>query len=164
MPGFWKPTLDDVDDSVFSCIAHNMVVTNLKSILSNGLAPGGDGIMKAVHSQLSAFHRHDTRVQESIKASSSDVVLICNVGRTKPLLNVTVSGVFATRRRIPSTYIDRIWVYRGVPITLRDGRCIMQKRWVTFADRRAMAMRITGWLGVLKSCFSDNVQEAMRRS
>ena len=115
-------------------------------------------------SQLTACHRHDVRVQESSGAGRSDIVRIYKVGKTKPLLNVTVSGVLATRRRIPSIFNDHIWVYRDVPITLRDGRCIMQKRWVTFADRRAMAMRITGWLGVLKSCFSDNVQEAMRRS
>ena len=155
--------LDDVDDSVFSFIAHNTVITNLKSVLSNGLAPGGDGITKAVHSQLSAFHRHDTRAQESSKASSSDVVIIYSVGQTKPLLNVTVSGVLATRRRIPSTYIDSIWVYRDVPITLPDGRCILQKRWATIADRRAMTMRIAGWLGVLKSGYSDEFKEAMRK-
>ena len=38
--------LSEVDDSVLSCIAHNTVYSNPKSILLNGLAPGGDGILK----------------------------------------------------------------------------------------------------------------------
>ena len=156
-------SLNEVDDSVLSCIAHNTVITNLKSILLNGLALGGDGITKAVHSQLSTFHRHDARVQESSGVGRSNVVIIYNVGQTKPLLNVTVSGVLFTRRRIPSTFIERIWVLRNVPVTLRDRRCMMQKRWVTFADRRAMTMQITGWLAVIKSGYSDAFKDAIRK-
>ena len=139
--------LSEVDDSVLSCSAHNTVYSNLKFILLNGLAPGGDGITQTVHSQHSAFHLHDVRVQESSGAGRSDVVIIYNVGQTNPLLNVTVSGVLATRRRIPSTFIERIWVQRNVPVTLRDGRRIMQRRWVTFGDRRAMTTKITGLFG-----------------
>ena len=77
--------LSEVDDSVLSCIARNTVYTNLASILLNGLAPGGDGITNAVHSQLSVFHRHDVRAQPSSGAGRSDVVIVYNVGQTRPL-------------------------------------------------------------------------------
>ena len=112
---------------MLSCIAHNAVFSNLKSIFLNGLAPGGDGITKAVHSQLSAFHRHDARVHSSSLSGKSDAVIIYNVGQTNPLLDVTASGVLARRRRIPSAFIERVWVQRDVPKVLRDGRRIMQK-------------------------------------
>ena len=118
--------LTDVDDSVLSCMAHNTIFSSLKSIFLNGLALGGDGMTSAVHSELSAFHRHDHRVQASSGAGKSDVVIVYNIGQTKPLLQIAASGVLATRKRIPSTFIERAWVQRDVPVILRDGRRLMQ--------------------------------------
>ncbi|MFM7984241.1 MAG: hypothetical protein ACKPKO_33455, partial [Candidatus Fonsibacter sp.] len=46
---------------------HNTKMVNLPSILRRGLIPGG-GQTDAVHSQLSAFHILDDRIQESSRA------------------------------------------------------------------------------------------------
>ena len=66
--------LSYIDDDAFSCIAHNTRISYLSSIITNGLAPGGDGITTAVHSQLSAFHMMDRRLQESSRASTWDAI------------------------------------------------------------------------------------------
>ena len=39
---------------------------------------------------------------------------------------------------------------------------MLSKRWVTYADRRAATMRITGWFAVQKSGFSDKFKAAIR--
>ena len=116
----------------------------------------------AVHSQLSAFHRHDQRVQASSGAGKSDVVIIYNVGQTKPLPQISARGVLATRQCLPGGYIDRIWVKREVPIRIRDGRMVMSRRWITYADTRAVDLRITGWIGARKSGYSDEVKDAIK--
>ena len=141
--------LCDVDAELSPCIAHNAQSLHLESIIKNGLAPGGDGLAQVVHSQLSAFHLDYERLQESSRASSTDAIILCNVKRTKPLLSVTISGGgLATSQRIPSRFIDRIWIKREVPITMTGGRAVLSRRWITVVDRRAMQMRITGWFGV----------------
>ena len=77
-----------VKEKVFPCTAHKTKKSYLNSIISNGLAPGGDGITHAVHSQLSAFHMMDYCLQESSRASRSDAVTLCKFRKTKPLLSV----------------------------------------------------------------------------
>jgi hypothetical protein len=62
------------------------------------------------------------RLQESSCASTSDVVIIYNVAQAKPLLSVAMSGVLVTRRRIPGAFIERIWIKRSTPFTLRSGK------------------------------------------
>ena len=59
--------------------------------------------------------------------------------------------------------MHRIWVKREVPIRIRDGRMIMARRWITYADRRAIDLRITGWIGARKSGYSDEFKEAIKR-
>ena len=118
--------LIEIDDSVLSCIAHNTVFSNLKSILLNGLAPGGDGITKAVHSQLSAFHRHDARVHSSSLSGKSDAVIIYNVGQTNPLLDVTASGVLAEslhRGKHPGAQENRCRAHRLSALCSTSGGC-----------------------------------------
>ena len=77
----------NVPDDVFACIAHNTYEENLELIITNGLLPGGGVISEAVHSQLSAFHINDERLQESSRGSSTNAVVHFNE-RTKPLLNI----------------------------------------------------------------------------
>ena len=114
--------LEDVDDSVFPCIAHNTQINRLNSVIKNGQAPGGDGITQAVHSKLSSLHVGDSRLQESSRAGSANAIIHYSVAQTKPVLKVTLSGVLATRRRIPGSHIERIWVKRSVPTKRRKGR------------------------------------------
>ncbi|MFM7984253.1 MAG: hypothetical protein ACKPKO_33515, partial [Candidatus Fonsibacter sp.] len=90
-------SLDGVSEEMFPNIVHNTNISNLESILSNGLIPGGGGITEALHSQLSAFHMMDARLQESSRALTSDAIMFFNVANTKPLLNIAISGVIATR-------------------------------------------------------------------
>jgi hypothetical protein len=78
----------------------------LEVIILNGLAPGGDGITSAIHFQMSAFHLMDSRLQDSSRASTSDAIILYNVVNTKPLLNVTMSGVLVTRKRILGAFIE----------------------------------------------------------
>ena len=80
--------LSYIEDYAFSCITHNTRISYLTSIITNGLAPGGDGITTAVHAQLSAFHMMDRRLQESSRACTSDAIILYNVSKTKPLLSV----------------------------------------------------------------------------
>ena len=75
--------LEGVDDDMFPCIALNTEIRHLNSIIKNGLAPGGDGITQAVHSQLSPFHLADERLQESSRASTTDAIILHNVKKTK---------------------------------------------------------------------------------
>ena len=77
-------SLDNVDDEACPCMAHNTQIGNLESIILNGLAPGEDGMTEAVHSQLSALHMHDPRVQDNSRASTSDATILCDVKKTKP--------------------------------------------------------------------------------
>ena len=93
------------ENKVFPCITQNTKVSDLTSIIIKWLAPGGDGITNAVHSQLSAFHMMDYRLQESSRASTSDAVILYNVENTKPLVSVAMSGLLVTRRRIPGAFI-----------------------------------------------------------
>ena len=108
------------------------------------------GITDAACSQLSAFHIDGERLQESSRGSSTIVAVHFNVERTEPLLNVCASGVMATRNVLPGTLIDRIWVKREVPVRLWDGRTVMSRRWVTYAEARAEKLRITGFVGARK--------------
>ena len=116
-----------------------------------------------MHSQLSAFHIDDERLQEISRASSTSAVVHCDIERTKPLVNICMSGVIATRNTFPGSLIKRIWVRREVPIRLRDGGTVMSRRWVTYADVRAESFRITGWIGVQKSGYSDGFREAIKK-
>ena len=68
--------LDDVDDELFPRIAHNSEIAHMEHIIKNGLAPGGDGVTQAVHSQLSAFHMEDEMLQESSRASTTDAIIL----------------------------------------------------------------------------------------
>ena len=78
-------------------------------------------------------------------------------------MSVTVSGALATRQRVPGRYLDRIWIKREVSIKIRGSKTVVSKMWVTFADRRASKMRITGWLAVQQSGFSDEFKVAVRK-
>jgi hypothetical protein len=155
--------LSYIEDDTFSCISHNTRISHLNSIITNGLAPGGDGVTTAVHSQLSAFHAMDRRLQESSRASTSDAIILYNVSKTKPLLSVAVSGVLTTRRRIPGSFIERIWIKRATPLTLHNGKRVMRNRWVTLLDSRSRNLPFTGWTGVQKSGYSDVFKDMMRR-
>ncbi|MFM7987677.1 MAG: hypothetical protein ACKPKO_51025, partial [Candidatus Fonsibacter sp.] len=66
-------------------VVHNTRMVNLPSILRNCLIPGG-GQTDAVHSQLSAFHLLDNRIQESSRARTTDAVIFFNVDAVKHLL------------------------------------------------------------------------------
>ena len=141
----------------------NTYQENLESIIANGLLPGGGGTTDAVHCQLSAFHICDNRLQESSRGSTTAAVIHFNIQKTKPLVNICASGVIATRQRLPGPFIERIWVKREVPVRIRDGRMIMTRRWITYADRRAIDLRVTGWIGARKSGYSDEFKEAVKR-
>ena len=147
----------------FACITHNTYEENLESIITNGLLLGGGGITHALHSQLSAFHIGDNRLQESSRGSTTTAVIHFNIEKTKPLLNVCASGVLATRQCLPGSFIERIWVKREVPIRIRDGRMVMSRRWITYADVRAVDLRIAGWIGARKSGYSDEFKDAIKR-
>ena len=123
-----------IEDKIFSCIAHNTRISYLNSIILHGLALGDDGITSAADSQLSAFHMMDSRLQESSRARTSDAAISYNVAKTKPLLSVSMSGVLVTRRRIPVAFIERIWIKRSTPLTLRSGKRVMRDRWMTLTD------------------------------
>ena len=69
-------SIDDLDDEMFPNIVHNTYISNLESILINGLIPGGGGITAALHSQLSACHMADERLQESSRARTADTIII----------------------------------------------------------------------------------------
>jgi hypothetical protein len=114
--------LSYVEDDVFSCITHNTRISYLTSIITHGLAPGGDGITTAVHSQLSALHMMDRMLQESSRASTSNPITLYNVSKTKPLLSVAMSGVLATSRIILGAFIERIWIKRATPFSCTTAR------------------------------------------
>ena len=154
----------NVPDDAFACTAHNTYEENLESIITNGLLPGGGGITDAVHSQLSAFHIGDNRLQESSRGSTTTAVIHFNIQKTRPLVKICASGIIATRTRLLGSFIERIWVKREVPIRIRDGRMIMTRRWITYADRRAIDLRITGWIGARKSGYSDEFKEAIKHT
>ena len=153
----------NVPDEVFACITHNTYEEIIESIITNGLLPGGGGITHAVHSQLSEFHIGDSRLQESSRGSTTTAAIHFNVEKTTPLLNVCASGVLATRHCLPGGYIDRSWAKREVPIRIRDGRMVVTRRWITYADTRAVDLRITGWIGARKSGYSDEFKDAIKR-
>ena len=111
--------LDGVREDMFPNIVHNTIISNLESILINGVIPGGGGITEALHSQLSAFHMMGARLQESSRARTSDASILFNATKTKPLLNVAISGVLATRATIPRQFIYKIWIRRTVPLVNR---------------------------------------------
>ena len=64
----------------------------------------------------------DSMLQDSSRASTSDAIILYNVAETKPLLNVTMSGVLVTRKRIPEAFIERMGIKRSTPFTLRNGK------------------------------------------
>ena len=105
----------------------------------------------------------DRRLQESSRASTSDALILYNVSKTKPLLSVAMSGVLATRRRIPGAFIERIWIKRATPFTLHNGKRVMRNRWITLIDSRSGSLPFTGWTGVQKSGYSDVFRDMMRR-
>ena len=70
-----------IEDDIFPCIVHNTKISYLSSIITNGFAIGGDDITSVVHSQLSAFHMMDNRLQESSRASTSDALILYNPQR-----------------------------------------------------------------------------------
>ncbi|MFM7984836.1 MAG: hypothetical protein ACKPKO_36505, partial [Candidatus Fonsibacter sp.] len=88
-------------------VVHNTRMLNLPSMLKSGLILGG-GQTTAVHSQLSAFHLLDDRLQESSRARTTDAVICFNVDAVIDLLMVTMSGVLFTRHTIPSSATGRI--------------------------------------------------------
>ena len=69
---------DKVSNTRCSHVLPTTRISSLNSIIINGLAPDGDGITNAVHSQLSAFHMMDYRLQESRRASMSGAVILYN--------------------------------------------------------------------------------------
>ncbi len=83
--------------------------------------------------------------------------------KTKPLLSVAMSGVLATRRRIPGAFIEGIWIKRVTPFTLRNGKRVMRNRWITLLDSRSGNLPFTGWTGVQKSGYSDIFRDMMRK-
>ena len=151
---------ENVPSEAFACIAHNTEERHLHSIIVNGRIPGGGGITDAVHSQLSVFHINHERLQESSPVGSTDGVVHFNVERTKPLINICASG---TRKVLPGTLIDRMWVKREVPIRLRDGRTVVSRRWATYANTSVEKLRVTGWIGAQKSGCSDEFKLAIMK-
>ncbi|MFM7985120.1 MAG: hypothetical protein ACKPKO_37960, partial [Candidatus Fonsibacter sp.] len=141
-------SIADLSDEVFPNIVHNAYISNLESIILNGLIPGGGRITQAMRSQLSAFHMMVDRLQESSRARTADAIIFFNVARTKPILNATIRGVPATRKAIPGQFIDQIWIRFNVPLVNRFGKIAMVRRWVTLADYRASKLKITGSVGV----------------
>ena len=104
-----------------------------------------------------------TARQESSRGSTTSAVIHYSIEKTKPLVNNCASGVIATRKRWPGSFIYRIWVKREVPVRIRDGSTIMSRRWITYADRRAETFRITGWVGADKSGYSDDFKAAIKK-
>ncbi|MFM7978923.1 MAG: hypothetical protein ACKPKO_06365, partial [Candidatus Fonsibacter sp.] len=138
-------------------------MVNLPSILRKGLIPGG-GQTDAVHSQLSAFHILDDRLQESSRARATDAVIFFNFDAVKRLLMVTMSGVLVTRHTLPVSAIERIWIYRSVPLMdNRGGHRSWIRSWVTLADTRVSGLRITGWLGTQKPGHSALLREILTK-
>ena len=90
-------------------------------------------------------------MHDSSRASSSDAIILFSAHHTKPLLKAAMSAVLATLEPIPGSFIDSLWVKRDVPFLFEDGRSVVQKRWVTYADGGAPGMKITGWISVWKS-------------
>ena len=86
-----------------------------------------------------------------------------NVKKSRPVLSVTIGEVLATRQRVPSRFIARIWIKREVPIKMSDGRTVLSRIWIRVVDRRAGKMRRTGWFGVQKSGYSDEFKDAIRK-
>ena len=76
-------------------------------------------------------------------------------------MNICACGVIATRKACLGTLIDIIWVKREVPIRLWNGKAVMGRRWVTYADSRPVKLRIAGWIGALKSGYSDEFTTAI---
>ena len=61
-----------------------------------------------------------------------------------------ISGVLATRNRIPGPYIERLWIKHDAPILLRDGQRIMKQKVGHLMTR-------TGWIGVQNPGHSDSL-------
>ncbi|MFM7984592.1 MAG: hypothetical protein ACKPKO_35230, partial [Candidatus Fonsibacter sp.] len=139
-------------------VVHNTRIENRPSILKKGLIPGG-GETTAVHSQLSAFHIMESRLQESSRARATDAIIFFYVDGVRLKLMVAMSGVLVTRESLPSTTIDRIWIRRSVLLTDNRGQRTNIRSWVTMADRRVSGLRITGWLGVLHPSHSPIFKE-----
>ena len=149
-------------DEAFAFIARHTEVQNLQSIIINDLLPVGGGITDAVHSQGSAIHIGDERLQESSRGTTTTAAIHYIIEKTNPLVNMCASGVIATRKTLPDSFIERIWVKREVPAKIRDGRTITTRRCVTHADRRAGNLRITGWIGARQSGYSDENKAAIK--
>ncbi|MFM7979439.1 MAG: hypothetical protein ACKPKO_09005, partial [Candidatus Fonsibacter sp.] len=116
-------------------MVHNTRVENIRSIIKKGLIPGGSKTM-ALHTQLSAFHLMDSRLQESSRARTTDAIIFSNVDEVRHKLMVAMSGVLVTREILPSAAIERIWIRRSVPLVDNKGRRTNVRSWVTMADRR----------------------------
>ncbi|MFM7982588.1 MAG: hypothetical protein ACKPKO_25025, partial [Candidatus Fonsibacter sp.] len=101
--------LADVDTKDIPFVVHNTQIANVTSVIQR---PGG-GMTSAVHSQLSAFHLMDKRVQDSSRARTPDAIIFYNVDEVKRLLSVSMSGVLVARQTIPSTMIEKIWIRRS---------------------------------------------------
>ncbi|MFM7979597.1 MAG: hypothetical protein ACKPKO_09810, partial [Candidatus Fonsibacter sp.] len=139
--------VENVPQDCIPFVVHNTRVENKPSIIKMGLIPGGGETM-VVHSQLSAFHLMDSRLQESSRARTTDAIIFFKVDEVRDKLMVAMSGVLVTREILPSAAIERIWIRRSVPLVDNKGRRTNVRSWVTMADRRVSGLRITGWLGV----------------
>ncbi|MFM7981832.1 MAG: hypothetical protein ACKPKO_21190, partial [Candidatus Fonsibacter sp.] len=138
----------NLPEDTIPCVGHNTRIENLASIIKTGLIPGGGETM-VVHSQVSAFHLMDSRLQESSRARTTDAIIFFNVDEVHDKLMVAMSGVLVTREVLPSTAIEKIWIRRSVPLVDNRGRRTNVRSWVTMLDRRVSGLRITGWMGVL---------------
>ncbi|MFM7983473.1 MAG: hypothetical protein ACKPKO_29525, partial [Candidatus Fonsibacter sp.] len=128
--------LADTPLSDIPFVVHNTQITNVTSINKRCLMPGGGGITSAVHSQLSAFHLMDDRLQDSSRARTSDAITFYKVEEVKKLLAVAMSGVLVTRKTLPSTMIEKIWIRRTVQLMDAQGKRAPIRVWVTMMDTR----------------------------
>ncbi|MFM7988024.1 MAG: hypothetical protein ACKPKO_52795 [Candidatus Fonsibacter sp.] len=76
-----RVSIADLGAEMFPNIVHNIYIANVESIILHGLIPGGGGITRAMHSQLSAFHMMDERLQESSRARMADAIIVFNVAK-----------------------------------------------------------------------------------
>ncbi|MFM7979311.1 MAG: hypothetical protein ACKPKO_08350, partial [Candidatus Fonsibacter sp.] len=70
-------------------VVHNTRIENIPSILKKGLMLGGGETM-VVHSQPSAFHFMDSRLQESSRDRTTDAIIFFNVNEVRHKLMVAM--------------------------------------------------------------------------
>ncbi|MFM7986484.1 MAG: hypothetical protein ACKPKO_44945, partial [Candidatus Fonsibacter sp.] len=103
----------------------------------------------------------DARLQESSRARTSDAIILFNVAKTEPLLNISFSGVLATRETILGHFVYKISFRRYVPFVDRFGKITTIRSWVSPADHSAASLKITGWTGMHTPGYSDGFKSVI---